>query len=227
MCAKLFDEQGNTVEALTPEEVETKLNEVREVTIEETNKLRDEEVTDLSGQMEAKEKELEEAKAALEAEKNKDKNLAGQRGVIDQKNKEVEELKTQIGTLQTTIETKFAEQKTEGLSKMVNSFIKGLAGDDKNLTDKVKFFYDSFKLVEIKDKTPEQVEEEVRQRVQNAYTIAIGGVKPSNPLNAVISSAGGAVPLANPTGEKISPEAAEAAKQMGLTDQDLQKHKLV
>ena len=228
MCAKLFDESGNTVEALTSEEVEAKLNEVREQTIEETNRLRDDEVTDLSSQVATVQGQLKLAQDDLEKEKNKDKNLVGQRGVIEQKARDIEALQEQIKTLTSTIESKFAEQSTAVLKKTATTFIASLAGGDKNVAEKIQLFYDSFKPIDQAGKTPEQIEEEVRQRVVNAHTIATGGVKPLNPLTGdIISAAGGAAPQANLTGEKLSPEARVVAKEMGITDKDLEKHKLV
>ena len=224
---KLFDESGNVVDALTQDEVNAKLEETRLFAIEETNKLREEEISDLTTQSEAKEQELEDAKRELEAEKSKDKNLAGQRGVIEQKSKEVQVLQEQVAGLTKTIETKFSEQDTKNLNKTASTLISGLAGGDKNVVDKIKFFYDSFKPIDATNKTSEQVEEEVKQRVNNAFIIVSGGVKPYNLLNSNVIAAGRGVMPINPTGEKLSEGGAAVAAAFGVTPQDLAKHKLI
>lgn len=225
--AQLFDESGNKVEALTSEEVDAKLNEVREQTIEEINRLREEEVNDLSAQITAKEEALKVAEETLKKEQDKEKNLGGQRKVIEAKSEEVDALKKQIEGLTGQITELSSKIESKDLQKSVSVMIQSLSGGDKNTADKIKLFYGQFNPIDIKDKTSEQVEEEIKQRVQNAYILATGGTKPVNLLtSAVISSAGGSIPQANPTGEKLSEEGIKAAKELGISDAELKRYKL-
>jgi len=226
---ELFDEQGNKVEALTPEEVDAKLDEIREQTIEETNKLREDEVDGLTTQLTEKETDLKTAQDDLEKEKNKDKNLAGQRGVIEEKDKVVKGLQETVETLTKTIADNFSALDTKALAKTASDLMLGLAGEDKKLAEKLKFHYDSFNPIDTKDKTPEAVDEEIKQRVSNSYVLATGS-KPTNPLTGnVISSAGSGVPAVEAAAgdKKLSADGVAAGKELGVTDEEMKKHNLV
>jgi hypothetical protein len=216
---QLFNEQGQTVEAFTPEEVEQKLNEAREMAIEETNKLRQEEVDDLSLQMESKDRELEQAKQELEVEKSKDKNLAGQGRIIRDKEKKIDELEINYKKLEEKLDQRINDVEAKSREKMVNSMINELSGNDKDMTNKIKFYFDSFKGEPADDN-------EIQQRIQNAYVLATGA-KPTSPLSGAVLSSAGGMPVINSTGEKLSDDAKDLAHKMGLSDQELKKHKLI
>ncbi len=218
---QLFDEQGRSVDALSPEEVEQRLQEAREQAIEEANASRQGEIDDLTIQITAKEAEIEESKGELEREKGKEKNLSGQRKVIEEKEKVIDELKTKLGTLETTITQKFGELEQTKKNETVYAKIESLSAGDKEMASKIKFYYDTFKGEPGNDK-------EVEDRIQNAYTLATGG-RGGNPLSSrVIFSEGmGAVPDVNPKGEKLNSEGQDLAHKMGVSDQELKKHKLI
>lgn len=216
---ELFNEQGEKVEALTPEDVEQKLNEAREMAIEETNKLRQEEVDDLSLQMQSKDEELVKAKKDLEVELSKEKNLSGQGRIIKDKEKKIDELEVNYKKLEEKLDQRLNDIEVKNREKMVGNMVQELATGDKDMATKIRFYYDSFKGDPADDN-------EIQQRVQNAYTLATGG-KPVSPLSgAAISSVGG-MPMINPTGEKLSDEARDLAHKMGMTDQELKRHKLI
>ena len=221
--AELFDKEGNPVEALTPEEVEAKLDEIREQTKTESQGV----IDDLQTKLSDKESELATAQEELTKERSKDKNLAGQRKVIENKAKEIETLKADVDKIKKDYETKFTEIERKGKERMVTNMIDELSGSDKNLRDKVKFYYDTFRPIDETNKKPEDIEKEIQERIKNAYTLATGG-RASRPLTPeIISSAGGATPVINPSEEKINPEQQDLAHKLGIDDQTLKKHKLI
>lgn len=222
MSEELFDKDGNIVEnAMSPEDVETKLEEEREKTrqeveeeankqLEEYKKSTDEEMEELQKQLDGKEEELTK-------EKDKEKNFGALRGKNKEDKEKIDSLEQEIKDIKTSIE----ETKTKVSDEAIDMAIGKLAGDDKELAEKVKFYYKTFS-GEPKDK------EEFLKRIENSYVLATGG-KPTNPITGeVISSAGGSLPpTVNPSGEKLSEKGKEAAKDMGISDQELAKHKLV
>jgi len=217
--AELFNEQGEKVEALTPEEVEQKLNEAREQAIEETNRLRQEEIDDLSLQMESRNEDLEKARQELEVEKSKDKNLAGQGRIIKEKEKKIDELEVKHKELEEKLNQRINEVEQKGKEKTISGMIQELSGGDKDISTKIRFYYDSFKGEPADEK-------EIQDRIQNAYTLATGG-KPISPLTGSAISSGGGMPVINPSGEKVSPEVQDLAHKMGVSDQEMKKHKLI
>ncbi len=226
--AQLFDEQGNAVEALTPEEVETKLKAAREEAIEEANASRQAEIDAATEQQKKLEDDLKKAQEDLKKEQDKDKNLGGQRKVIEEKEKIVNELTTKLDTMKSDFDKKISDILNSDKRKTVDSMIERVAGEDKEMADKIRFYFDSFKPIDETGKKPEDVMKEIQERIKNAYTLA-AGTGPKNPVGAkVISSGGpGVAPVINPTGEKLSPELADLAHKMGVSDADLKKHKLI
>lgn len=220
---EFIDKDGNPFEAFTPEEVEDKLNQVKEEVKTENQQAMD----DLQSKLDEKEGTLSNLQEELEKEKTKDKNLSGQRKVIEDKVKEIDTLKSEVEKIKKDSEAKFSDLEKKGKDKMIGNMIVELAGSDKNLADKIKFYYDTFKPMDETNKKPGEIEKETQERIKNAYTLAAGG-RPSNPLSSsVLSSAGGTSPVINPMGEKINPEQQDLAHKLGIPDVDLKKHKLI
>jgi chromosome segregation ATPase len=218
--AQLYDEDGNPVEALTEEEIEARILEEKEKAKEEVSISIEQERVELEEKLKEKEQEAEDLKTALEKEQSKEKNLSGQRQVITKKDKEIDELKTQIGSLQTKMDQEFSDMKSQGRDRMIKNMVTGLSGGNQDIADKIKLFYDSFK-------GDVATEEEIEERIRNAYLLATGGEKPRSVLNSrIISSASGS-PSIKTNGEKLSSEVVELAKNMGIEEKDLKKHKLI
>jgi predicted RNase H-like nuclease (RuvC/YqgF family) len=219
--AEYFDENGQKVEAFTQEEIEERLEAERGAAIEEANASRQEEVDSLVLSLEEKEKELETYQKNLEVEKDKDKNLGGQRKVIENKEKEIKELKEKLETVEHS-----SLEAIEGIKKDINTakvenIISSVSGEDSSLKEKVKFFYDSFK-------GEPSNEEEVKERVKNAYVLATGGKSKVDFSGDIISGAGASPsPKVDIPEGKIPSELIPLAKQLGLTDQEMKKHKLI
>ena len=227
MCAEFVDKDGNTVEAFTPEEMEEKLN----ATKEEIRQEMQEEINLTEREMNQKEIELRQAQEDLETEKQKDKNLAGQRRVIGEKEKEIETMKADIGQIKKDFETKLFERDQKDKQKMIDGMVSELAGSDQNLKDKIKFYYDTFRPIDEKnkdgkEKTQEEIGNEIKERIKNAYTLASGG-KSASPLSPAVISSAGATPVINPMGDKIKPEQQELAHKLGIGEGELKKHKLI
>jgi len=219
--AEFFDEQGNKVEAYTPEEIEAKLEEERLAAIEEANAAREEEINNLVQQLEEKEAALQQLQEALAKEQNKEKNLGAQRKIIENKENEIESLKKELEALKQESQTKFTELEQKTKENTVNAYLDKISNGDKDLKAKIKFFYDNFK-------GEPQNEQEIAERVKNAYILATGGQSSIRIAGDVISSASGTPQpkLEIPEG-KINPDLIPLAHQMGITDQDLKKYHLI
>jgi chromosome segregation ATPase len=229
MSNDLFDKDGNLVEgAMTPQEIETKLDEERERIIEETNQNRQGEIDDLSNQLNEKETTLSTLQEELTKEKSKDKNLSGQRGVIEAKEKEIAEMKTGLDTIKKEMEGMKNDFTNKDKQMMIEGMIDKLAEGDIAMKDKMKFHYGGFKTIDPTNKKPEDVQKEIEQRVKSAYILATGGQR-TVPLSGPIISGAGGVPMVdmNPNGEKISDGGKDVASKFGITDQELKKNKLL
>lgn len=219
----LFNETGEKVEgAMSPDEVEAKLTEEREKVEEEKEK---EFTTNLEEtlkankeELEAKEKERKELEDELAKEKDKEKNFGALRG----KNKEGEEKITELTESITKLQESMTEMATKTSDSKIDGAVKEITGDDNELAEKTKYHYKRFE-GEPKD------EEEFKKRIEDAFLLASG----SNPANAltgdVISSAGGGAPKESTPQKKFenSEVAKDVAKSLGITEQEMAKHKLI
>lgn len=211
----LYNEQGEEVEgSLSAEEVEAKLEEER-TKMEEQNSKDLEEVQKQSDEaLEEKEKELTAKEEELAKEMDKEKNFGALRGKTKEKDEKIDALMEEIKGIKETLES----TKSVVSEQKIDTAIEKLSAD-KEMKDKIKFYYNSFK-DEPKD------DKEFQKRIENANVLA-GGSKPTNALTGdVISSAGGTVMEGSGTGKKLGPEALEEAKKLGITDAELAKAKL-
>ncbi len=101
----------------------------------------------------------------------------------------------------------------------IDSAIKRIVGDDTELQDKVKLHYDNFK-GEPKDA------KEVKERIENAYILATGSKPVSSLSSDVIGTGKGGFPRTEIKG-KISEDGASVAEKLGISKEDLKKHKLL
>jgi alanyl-tRNA synthetase len=207
----ITNDNGEQVEVFTSDELNAKIDEIREETLESANQSKEEEINDLVKQIEDKEKEIANIKLN---ENDKSKNLSNQREVIENKEKEKTELMKQLEETKSVANQAFNLIKEKTLDDKIK-----LIAQDEETAKKVKHYYSQF-TGEPKD------EKEVNERINNAFILASGGA--SNPISAgVISSAGGYNP--NPVGstEKLNAEQVDLAHKLGLSDEDLKKNKLL
>lgn len=208
--AKLYDGEGNEIEAFTPEEVEEKQAEVLAE--------RDEEYNEQSQAREDEFKqELEETKTELEKEQNKEKNFGNLRKkneeLTDEQKKAEEENKSKISEL----EEKVNSIKDEGKSFVVSSFrddaISEFADDDPELAEKIK---ENYKLIG----KPEGNKEEIKERVKDAYLISVG--VDSNDLlsDSTNPPAGPGRSVAGGGSADVSQDTKDIGKKFGISDKD-------
>ena len=143
--------------------------------------------------------------------------LEEERGIP--KEKVIEDLTKSVNDLKASTEQKLASLEAKDRIKMVNDLIEALSEGDKNVKEKMKFFYDNFK------GDPADAKE-TEERVRNAYTLATGG-RSARPLTSSMISSAEGIPQINPTGEKMSTELQDLAHRMGVSDQEMKKHKLI
>lgn len=204
------DENGNEIEAYTPDEVQAKLEEIREETLEAANITRDEEVSDLTAQLQAKEKELEEFKSKTS---NMSGNLSGQRQVIEAKEKEAEELKKRLADVEAMSGHAINLIKEKTLQERIAAI-----APDEEVAKKVKHYYSQF-TGEPKD------EKEIDERIKNAYVLATNGMSQSVINSAVMSSSSSMAIPNSITSEKMTAEQLDLARKLGITDEDLKNIK--
>ena len=199
---KLFDKDGNEVEAFTKEDIDKVVEEAVSKAIDDTNTERQTEIDDLTKQIETK----------SAGDDDKGKNLSNQRKIIKDKEDEIAKVREEFEALKTTVAQSQSTQK-------IDSIIKSVVGDDPDMNLKVKTFYDAFKGEPTDDA-------QIQERVQNAFKLAGGGQKPT--LSTEVVSSGGNLPQdLKINAEKLSPEGVELGKKMGLTDQDLSANNLI
>lgn len=211
----VYDSEGNKVdETLTPDEVDTKIEEAKE----EAKATFQKDLEETQGKLNDKEDLLKQKEEELAKLSGKDTNFGK---LKESKEKEIETLKTQINAL----EGKIGEISKGVQEKDIVNAINNIAGGNAELAGKIKFYFDQFTVPQ--DDTPEKRAE----RLKNAVTLATG-MKPSeNALAGGVAGTGMGEPLI-PTmdggdGGKLSKDAIEVAKNLGLDEKDLKKHKLI
>lgn len=162
--ATFYDEDGNEHEAFTAEEVEAQRQEAITKFKEENPDFAD--AGAFKTQLEDKEKELEQAKKDLEAEKNKGNNTSAARKVIEEKEAEINKLKEdftgQIESLKTTMD-----------QKEINNLIKKASNGDLELEKKMQ---EHLKTTLSGMKT--ETDEEKAAAVSAAYKLSSGSGDP-------------------------------------------------
>ena len=217
----LFNENQEEVEgAMTPEEVEEKLQETKDQAtdnatkqVEEIEEEHKQEIKELEDQIKEKEEEVTK-------EQDKDKNFTNLRGKTKEKDEAISKLTEEIEKLKGTVEEKMTEFQQGATKEKVEDIIDGIVGSDKELKEKVMFHYNSF---EGEPKT----KEELLERINNSHILATGN-KLANPLTgAAISSVGGSGVETKEDKGKMSGKEKEVAKALGINDADLKKHNLI
>lgn len=229
----LFDKDGKPVEdALTKEELDAMIEKAKEETKKETEEA-------LSGEVE---KTIEEYKGTItgleeELDKNneeleklsklgtKDFNFRRLEESRDKMEEEKKELEDKLKGIEGTIDKKVGEVREEIGQKSIDDAIGKMAGEDKDLAEKIKFHFNSFKPDDEED--PLKRAENFTKRLENAHVLATG-LKPQSSLGGnVVSSAGGyAAPAPTKVGGpgKVSEDTKDMGKSMmGLKDEDFKK----
>lgn len=207
MSHKIIDDNGDEIEVFTAEELETQ----KTVAVEEAKNAALTEVEQAKA-------DLAKAQEDLKKFEDKDLNFANLRT-----QKEAAERK--VADLSREIDEKIGAVKKEILDGVTldhkNETIKNLAGDDKELKEKIEFHYNR-----ISD--PATTKEEVTKKLADAYLLATKKEE-DDALNTAVIASGGASRVNFPSGgNKFTPEEKELARKMAqaggitLEDKDLQ-----
>lgn len=207
--AKLFDKDGNEVEALTEEEQK----EFKEKAIEEFKSANPDivNVDKIKSDLETAQKELEDLK---EANKDKDKNLGGARKSIEEKEKEIENLKKQMTDAVTGIK-KFV------VDRSVSDLIKRVSKGDEELAKKIKHHFDK-----TLSGMAQETDEEIATKINAALKLSDAPASSPETINSDIAGSGnGGGGHGGGNENKPSSElAAFAAKHFGISAEDWKKY---
>lgn len=202
-------EDGTTVDVYTAEELEAQKQEAIEQYKAE-NPDKSEEFTKLQ-------KDLEDAKTALDKFKDKDLNFGKLREQKEQAEKKVSELKADFeAKLETTKKEIF-----EGVQKdYYNDTLKTLSGGDEEVKKKIEYHYKRLG-------DTAATKEEIGNKLRDAYLLATKQDAP-DALNTTVLSSGGSGKLNIKSDKKFTPEEKALAQKlaqaggMKLEDKDFQ-----
>ena len=216
----VFDEKGNLVEGmLTPEEVQTKIEQEATRLVEEANAEKQAEIDAANIKLEEAEKaklELEEKMAKLD---DKSLNFGNLRKKAEEKDAVIEGLKSSIVKLDEVMNQKFSQLSAENNKQKVVSLINRVAGSNVELAKKIEFNYNRL------NANPKD-EKELAQLVNDAVLLSTGGGKPNLFSTDVMSSSGG-TEFKQDDGTKLSDTGKAAAKEFGISEQILKKYKII
>lgn len=199
MATELYDEEGNPVQAVTPDEAAAQAAEAAE-----------------AAKAEAKvefEKTLADKEEELEAAKKKDANFAALRTKTQTQEEQAAAAKAEVEALKKEI----AEAKDSGKNYAINSTrdkaIKQMAGGDVELEKKLRANYEVIN-------RPTDNEDQVLARVRDAYLLSV---------DPVPNSGGGSNYAPSVTSKRVGGSAAQevsselkqfGASKFGLSDED-------
>ena len=191
------DETGQEEELYTAEELE----QIKADEIENYKK----DHPDQTEMVDAIQKELDDAKEALEKANSKDQNFSNLRKTVD-------DLTKQLG-----------EKVKEGIQEHnSNEAIKSMSDGDEELEKKIRLAFETT-LKAVVPKTPE----EAAKKVQDAYIIATGGQSGPKPGPRGFGPGGGAPPRFKQGDGKsdLKQEVKDLGKnRFGLTEEDINKY---
>ena len=203
--AKLFDANGNEVEAFTEEEIEAKKQEAIDAYLKEH-----------PDQSEA----LTQAQKDLETAQNKLKELEGKDDKDPQKQrliKERDDATAALEEVKTSLTKEINDLKTSIFGGAKEKILSKLAGGDAELRKKIETEYDGF----AGEATNEQ---QIQERLTKAYTLAKGVPPAPNFMDGM----GNAAPRGEDQSHGVQGQETENAKAMrkvfGISDQDAAKH---
>lgn len=207
---KLFDENGNEVEAYTADELKNKEQEAINNYIAEN--------PDKSEELNTAKKDLEEAnKKIKEFEESGDGNQQQKQRLIQQKKDAESNLETVTATL-----TKQINDLQDGMISGAKSrVLDKLSNGDVELRKKIELEYDEYN--EGKKKPANDVE--VQQRLEKAYLLATGDKPAPNFMDNMNNGAGrGEAEPGSDTNTEESDNSKAMRKVFGISDEDAQKY---
>lgn len=210
--AKLFDKDGNEVEAFTEDELKEKQQEAIDKYKEEN--------PDKASELEQAQKDLEAAKNKLKEYEEDDDEGGDDKGGDGQKKrlkKERDEALEKVQELEKTMTEEIKNLKQSAIEGPKSKLLNALSGGDEELKKKIELEYDGFA------GDPENAEA-VEQRLTKAYTLATGN-KPTPELLDGISNGGNRGVDQNHINKGPETENSKAMRNVfGITDQDVEKY---
>ena len=149
----------------------------------------------------------------------KAKDAAAELAKVDQSNKDFDGLRKAKETAEATLkeatekhEKEVGELRAAPLTEHRGNLIKLLAGDDKDLLQKIEFH-----LKNTVSAMPETKKEEIDTKLKSAYQLAVGGAYKEDFVGRVISSAGGA---SHVQAAAVSDDLKNIGSKFGLDQKD-------
>lgn len=158
--------------------------------------------------------QLAETKSKLEKLENKDFNFRKLEQMTEDEKAKLTATELSLKQQQEKLE---ADQKafTESFANEVkNDVLDSLVGEDTELRKKVELNFNR-----LKDADNAKSRSEISKLMQEAYTLSVGG-RSANPINAAYNRSGSA-PTRSSSSDKLSSDAIEVGKKMGLTEADM------
>ena len=208
MPQNITDSSGEEIEVFTSEELEQQKEEAL-TQYKEDNPDKTEEMEALQKERdEAKEKE-EELQKQLDGELDKDKNFANLRKQKDEAEEKSKDMESRIDEKVATAKTEILEQNVEDYKK---DQLNELAGDDEELKKKIQFHYDSFK-------DASTSKEDVSSKLRASWTLATANDRTE--VQGSAFSSGGASGVKIKADNNFTPEEKGLGTKLGLEEKDL------
>jgi chromosome segregation ATPase len=191
MPMTLYDEAGNAKEVPTDEEIAAQLGE--------------------------RDKKLNEVTEKLAKLENKDFNFKRLKDMTEQEREKLSAIEVDLKQRQEKLEDEQRSFVERQVNEHKNDALNVLAGDDKDLREKIEFHFSR-----IKDEAVTR--EEINKKMREAATLATGHAPDTRPSQ--LSSAmglSGAGMRAKPKDEEITPDLKDLGAKFGLTDEDYKR----
>lgn len=203
--AKLFDANGNEVEAFTPEELEAKKQEAIDAYLKEH--------PDQSAALTQAQKDLETAQNKLKEIEGKDDEDPQKKRLI----KERDDANAALEEVKTTLTKEITDLKTNIFGSAKEKILSKLAGGDAELRKKIETEYDGFAGEAVN-------EQQIQERLTKAYTLAKGVPPAPNFMDSMGSAAPRGVDQNHGVQTQETDNSKAMRKAFGITDQDAAKH---
>lgn len=203
--AKLFDANGNEVEAFTPEELEAKQQEALDAYLKEH--------PDQSDALTKAQTDLEAATAKLKELGEKDDKDPQKQRLI----KERDEALDAVEEVKTTLTKEISDLKTNIFGGAKEKILSKLAAGDAELRKKIETEYDGFA-------GEAANEQQIQERLTKAYTLAKGVPPAPNFMDSMGSAAPRGVDQNHGVQTQETDNSKAMRKAFGITDQDAAKH---
>lgn len=209
--AKLFDKDGNEVEAFTPEELEAKKKEALDEYIKNN--------PSKAGEFEKLQKDLETATNKLkEMEEGGGNDDAQKKRLKDEKKAAEDALKTGLEGFRKEMD----EFKNNFISGHKNKVLEKLSKGDPELKKKIEFEYDQYS----EGKKAPANEIEIQERLTKAFTLATGNKPAPNFMDGAAGAGQRGEGHNGGSGNAKEPESDNSKnmrKAFGITDKDVEK----